>query len=250
MACTKECLILAAMGGLLPTAARLATTYTTAPGTPLPESGLYIGLAIFAVIGAVLAYALSESNARQALVLGIAAPGVITNILAGAQDIRVAQSSPASIVGFLLTSAHAQDATGVEASSSAPAANPSVALTLPALAAPRRSLVLSQTLLNGDRWSAARLNADIDFLTKEKTQVGTSVLVPAGQPARLLVPAGATTARVTVGNRTQEIPLNDSGMTGAHLSVTLSGKNDLLWALGANRKPIVSTVKIVGEPVQ
>ena len=88
MACSKECLLIAAIGGFLPTAAKLASTYTTAPDTPLPGWGMAIGLGLFAVIGAVLAYALSESNVRQALVLGVAAPGIITNLVSGAQDLR------------------------------------------------------------------------------------------------------------------------------------------------------------------
>lgn len=82
--CNKECLVLAGIGGTMPTVCKLAATYVTNPRTPLPELNLLFGLGLFFLIGAVLAYAFTEDDLRKAFVLGIAAPGIITNIFAGA----------------------------------------------------------------------------------------------------------------------------------------------------------------------
>ena len=75
--------IFAAFGGMLPTFSHLAATYTTQPDTPLPTLGVVFGLGLFSIISVVLCVAFNQTELRQALVMGIAAPGIITNILSG-----------------------------------------------------------------------------------------------------------------------------------------------------------------------
>jgi hypothetical protein len=76
--------ILAGVGGLLPTCAKLAATFVTKPNEPLPHPHILIGLLIFFTIGAVLSFAFNKDHdLGKALVLGISAPGIISNIVAG-----------------------------------------------------------------------------------------------------------------------------------------------------------------------
>lgn len=76
--------LMAAIGGILPTACKLGATYVSHPETPLPSMGLFVGLLIFAVIGVVLCIAFRQTELHRALIIGIAAPGLITNIVSGA----------------------------------------------------------------------------------------------------------------------------------------------------------------------
>lgn len=81
-----SCIIIAGLGGTMPTICRLAGVYVANPKTELPEGGMYLGLALFFIIGAILSYAFSETNLRQAFVIGVCAPAIITNIVSGAQE--------------------------------------------------------------------------------------------------------------------------------------------------------------------
>jgi hypothetical protein len=72
-----------AFGGIMPTLANLATTYVAIPATPMPAVGLLFGLALFAVIGGGVALTNTSREIRQAIFAGIAAPAIMTSIIAG-----------------------------------------------------------------------------------------------------------------------------------------------------------------------
>lgn len=90
-------IVLGCLGGILPTLCKLATIYATKPETPMPQPGLYFGLGLFFMIGAVLALAFADDIAditdikdiRQAVFVGIAAPAIIANIIAGASEAKI-----------------------------------------------------------------------------------------------------------------------------------------------------------------
>jgi hypothetical protein len=77
------CIACGAVGGMSPTVAKLAATYAAAPETPPPGFGLLIGLLLFAFLGGIVGLAFGQLQFRQAFIAGIAAPGIITNVLAG-----------------------------------------------------------------------------------------------------------------------------------------------------------------------
>jgi hypothetical protein len=77
------CIACGAVGGMSPTVAKLAATYAAAPETPPPGLGLLIGLLLFAFLGGIVGLAFGQLQFRQAFIAGIAAPGIITNVLAG-----------------------------------------------------------------------------------------------------------------------------------------------------------------------
>jgi hypothetical protein len=89
------------LGGMLPTLSKLATIYVTAQETPLPLPGMYVGLALFFAIGIILCIGFSISDAKQALLVGIAAPGIITNVISGVQH---GTTNPAGIPQITLPS--------------------------------------------------------------------------------------------------------------------------------------------------
>jgi len=78
--------LFAGIGGMLPTLSRVGATFLNNPASPLPQYGICLGLLIFFVIGAVLAVAFGERSLRQALVIGISAPAIITSISTGVSE--------------------------------------------------------------------------------------------------------------------------------------------------------------------
>lgn len=96
-----------AIGGIVPTLATLATTYVTVPETPMPTSGLYFGVMLWAVVGGIVALGNHTPEVRNAIFAGIAAPAIVTNVISGASE---AQINRADFVGVgLISSAYAQE---------------------------------------------------------------------------------------------------------------------------------------------
>ena len=75
-----------AFGGIMPTLANLATTYVAIPDTPMPAWGLVFGLALFALIGGGVALTNTSREVRQAIFAGIAAPAIMTSVIAGSTE--------------------------------------------------------------------------------------------------------------------------------------------------------------------
>jgi hypothetical protein len=79
--------LLGGFGGALPAALKIGTSIVTDPDQPLPNPHIILGMAIFFVIGIFANIAFNkERDFRSAVIIGIAAPGLITNIIAGAKD--------------------------------------------------------------------------------------------------------------------------------------------------------------------
>ncbi|WP_126378892.1 hypothetical protein [Desulfovibrio ferrophilus] len=70
----------------MPTLCKLASTYATNPSEPPPEAGLFWALGLFFFIGSVLAIVFGEKEFRQAFIIGVCAPGIITNMMSGVQE--------------------------------------------------------------------------------------------------------------------------------------------------------------------
>lgn len=75
----------AAAGGVLPTLCRLAPLGIEGNVESIISPGHLVAIGIYALIGFLVCLGFRERKYRQAFVLGIAAPGLITNILAGAE---------------------------------------------------------------------------------------------------------------------------------------------------------------------
>lgn len=98
--------VYAAAGGALPTLCRLAPIGFDGNVDALLKFGHLVALLIYSLIGFIVCLGFRERKYRQAFILGIAAPGLITNILAGSGD-AVQQSSASTINVSVFSIAHA-----------------------------------------------------------------------------------------------------------------------------------------------
>lgn len=72
---------------MLPTTAKLAASLAAQPDQPLPHWHILFSFALFFGIGAVLSIAFNKNgDLAQAIVIGISAPAIITNIINGASS--------------------------------------------------------------------------------------------------------------------------------------------------------------------
>jgi hypothetical protein len=213
-------LIGGALGGILPTLAKLASTYVTVPETPLPAIGMLLGLIIFAIIGAAIAFGTGQAEVRQALIAGIAAPGIITNLVAGATadpKRTASESQPHLATLWSVGVAHAQDAR-----------NPAAA------AAPGFRSVTIDPKVQGGLPANAAIPVTVEIKgpndTVQRVQIGT--VSTFSKPTTLAVPVAADKLRI--GDHPVAI---DGQNTKVDLGVSTQTTvgSDLLWALGGQR---------------
>lgn len=89
------CILLAGIGGTLPTLSRLAASLIGSTEADLPVPSFYVGLAIYFVIGSVMCCAMKERALKGALFAGIAAPAVILSGSYGLQEEKGRQRADA-----------------------------------------------------------------------------------------------------------------------------------------------------------
>jgi len=76
-----------AIGGALPTLGKIAGTYGANFDAPPPRVlGVLIAIALYGMIGAIIARAIGNPDVKQALFAGIAAPAIVISVLTGASD--------------------------------------------------------------------------------------------------------------------------------------------------------------------
>ena len=76
-------LIFGAIGGCCPTIAKLASYFSTHWGAPMPEIGVFFAMILFAILGAIISVTVGARDLKTALIAGIVAPGILTNIISG-----------------------------------------------------------------------------------------------------------------------------------------------------------------------
>jgi hypothetical protein len=244
---------LAGIGGMLPTIGRLASTFVTDPTTPMPSFGMYFGLGCFFVLGAVIFLGLSKHRSLQeALVLGIAAPGIITNIAAGVAD---AKFSHQTWLEPFIASAYAQDAS----TSPPPAAQDSQWIMLPEFGTKwnEQSKTLDiNTKATGDftKWSKSP-NVQIQVFAKDSATgnivPGASFALAPNSQASIPLDLGLSQGTepqyvvLTAGSVSKrfDFPANTKKMN-VQADIQFAPENDFLWALGLNR-----TNRVVGMSV-
>lgn len=218
----KACVV-AGFGGMAPTIAKIASALVADPTMPLPGTGMLVALALWFTVGAILALGLKERHVRNALLLGIAAPGIVTNITAGLDDKKVAGSRLSSI--SLISSATAQ-------SNNPPAVD-------------ERKLVKFSTELGASHYNPA---SPISVYVEKKNQPGKLTpigSVYAGRETFLPVPADAKSIVFQAGDRTAkvDVPAKPEYSVQLNVATKTTFKSDFLWALGFNREGQVSGLK-------
>lgn len=213
----------AGIGGVLPTIAKLAGNYVASSNPVLPNIGLYLGLALFFALGAAVAFMMKEQDARKAMILGIAAPGIITNMLAGASQVAPSQSAASEDAGSWLgiSTAHAQ-----AASETSP------------------QLTIVPVVKGADiRYASAQVT--LEFVTRDKQVLSKSVIDPR-MTTTLTVPDGAYAVRAQSAGKSGDTKLPPSPYTSADLllEVEFSRRSDFLWALGSTSRAKVDDVDV------
>ena len=202
-----------AFGGVLPTLAHLASTYVSAPGTPMPELGMLLGLLLWALVGGGVALTNTVYEAKQAIFAGIAAPAILASVVAGVAE-QKPRPQQATVFGI---AAHAQEGAemtppDVKASGWAVILSPDVSGGMPRrVQIPVAAQVQGQ---NGIETVEIGKITDLTGNTAFSVPEGTEVIYVGGKP----VDATGTLTNVGVSVRT---------------SPTSGG--DFLWALGAQR---------------
>ncbi|MEY1556519.1 hypothetical protein AB3Y40_12880 [Yoonia sp. R2331] len=226
---TSTILMFGAFGGCCPTLARLASFYSTNPGGGMPQAGVFIGIALFAILGAFIAVGFGARELKAAIVAGIAAPGLVTNIVNGAGAGATARA-PAAVIApsFFISAAHADDAPVVE--------------VLPSFRG-GDLLTLSATW-EGPNPKGAQV--DYRFVDANGTFLGGGgALVPGEGAVVVPVPVGATA--LAVGPEQTALPAQiDTAAITITTGTSLGG--DLLWALGADRAYHIESVTVTYGP--
>ena len=238
MKCSKDCLLLAGVGGMIPTISRMASTYVTDPSTPLPEPGLFLGLFLFFIIGSVLALAFSETNLRQAFIIGVCAPGIITNIVAGMNDARYADHAALQIDLPSVSTAYAQ--------AKPPALGPDTVSVNNASRPPstRRIRIYSE-VIGASPWDKTKIPLNIVAIEKDGTKNLVAQFSAFQKRTDFTVPIKSSSLSINAGGFPSLVLLPDVNFSRAVIitKVRVEGKNDFLWALGAKRKPHIVSVE-------
>jgi hypothetical protein len=83
---------------MLPTVGRIAGTYAADFSTPPPAwFGVAMAVALYGFIGAVIARAMGNSDMKQALFAGIAAPAIVLSVLNGATESKNSKNAVSTI---------------------------------------------------------------------------------------------------------------------------------------------------------
>lgn len=221
------------VGGLMPTLVKMAPVYSQIDSPPLPAAGFYLGLGIFFVIGAIVAVASKERDFGKAILLGIAAPGIVTNFLAGkaegtqnATPVAAREVDANQIFSAMLGAgpAHAQTTSSAH----------STTLT----AAPQLKVVPH---VSGSRVSLRPLK--LEFISADGAVLATRN-VDARYETVVDVPFGASLVRTSSDGKSTDAqlparPYSDADLT---LGVSVAKGNDLMWAFGAPRKAKVESL--------
>ncbi|MEO3434408.1 hypothetical protein [Inquilinus sp. CAU 1745] len=228
-------IIVGGFGGCLPTLSRTAATFAAAPETPIPGVGYLFGLLLFFLVGMGISFALNHKrDARQALLLGIAAPGIITNIVMGVNDTG---SLSAEAFSTLAGQAYAQ-----------PAEQGRVMLYQPPDAV---WMTIDSRLDNHGYtgWTGLHDQRISVFAMVD----GEEYLVGYAQtegPTEILIPDAATALVFrTDGDVTTEVPLSPHGPARSLMpprlvlqSTVSPAGGDFAWALGAKRQGRISAM--------
>jgi len=238
-------LITAGLGGTLPTLCRLAAAYGVRPDQPAPTLGIYIAIALYFVVGAVVAFGFQESKLQKAFALGIAGPGIVASILNGATQSSAPQSPGPNTTstGAPPLSRVLQDI-GISmayADPPNPSSAPHVGRAELAPAAGTQ-LTVSPTL-SGAVGLATASPVTLRFFGKDGKALGQSAVSTSLQ-STVNVPAGSTTLEASIASAktTIALPQGDFHRGKLNLKISAQPSNDFLWALGAVRTSEVKNI--------
>ncbi|MDE4134490.1 hypothetical protein PXK00_15325 [Phaeobacter sp. QD34_3] len=223
-----------AVGGCCPTVAKLAATYTTHPETSPPAVGLYFGLALFAILGGIIARGFSTPEVKAALVAGIAAPAIVTNALTGATD-------PDSHSSSLVTaSIESQDIRGSSWIAAAHAQTPAPSPMDPTTVLGAETTVEVTPVVRGGQPNQSGL--PFSWHTENDQEIHGQISLQA--PQQLAIPPGANSLSILGAEMTIEQLQQQQNRLDIEITTSPTLGGDLLWALGGKRSYQIEQVDI------
>ena len=219
--------VFGALGGICPSLSKLAASYYANPDQPLPVIGTYVAFGLFALLGAIIASGFGAKETRAAIVAGIAAPAIVTNVLSGATENNIGADEISAF--YLVAPAFAQTAgeTGQTTDSMA-----------------QTTINVVPIIKGGGNTSTARVKYAWTTASGESVEWPNDPTLSLSSPSTLAVPEGAT--KIVVNG--QVIPLSTVATTNntLKLEVTTSPTfvGDLRWALGGQRRFVVESIGI------
>lgn len=250
--------LLAGFGGLLPTLSKIAGSFAAQPEQPLPHIHILIALFIFFLLGFVLNISFNkDKDVTKAIIIGISAPGLITNIYNGVANapkqppsnpVAGSSSTPPIIHGSLtfITPAFAQTS---NTASPAPATSPNAGSSAPTAAT--RSVTVN-TILGGPYGYTGVVDDPVVVSFYDSNgDLKYQFPMRAGSSAVFTVPDSATTVDVQslAANSKIALPTNTPQLTvNAQLYTVTSAIDDFKWALGGNRAGQIRVIKLNLSP--
>lgn len=222
--------LLAGVGGLLPSVSRIAASLAVQPEQPLPHWHILIALALFFAMGFVLNFAMNKENdLTKAVIVGISAPALITNIVAGVSNAPPPISPSPTTVGFsFVTEAFADQRSGV-----APLAGTQV--------------IFGSSFAGSYGFPGAVDTPVMISAGSANGPLKPVATVPAGSEQTFTLPAGATLIAVRSGTAEARasVPAGTSRvLLRATLVVETTLGGDLAWAFGAKRVGSVKEIRL------
>lgn len=239
--------LMAGFGGMLPTLVKFATIYAAAPRTPMPEPGVYLALGIFFVIGLGLYHGLKKDKTlREAIVLGIVAPALITNIVSGAGEAQTGRSMQTVGHNMLVATAYAAEVKTE---------------TTPDTGIPTGKRMVNIKISPPSEMMTGVTSSDIYVSAVRKhPMTGTSETikygkVPVGGWAAYPIPEGVESFKFSAkGFAAKEVESEIKLPKGTPTTIIVDVKveytwwNDFFWALGYKRKADVTVLTPVIGP--
>jgi CheY-like chemotaxis protein len=247
--------LLAGFGGTLPSLSRIATSFAAQPDQPWPHLGILVALGIFFLLGSVLNLAFNkDEDLSRALIIGISAPGIITNIIAGAANAPSGQKLNELTPPPALTSKPSSGASGMLFGTSAFAQpNPSSVNQSDAQSLDRLNFKEVIILFNFVGPYAYQgytdLRLQITLSDKDGNNLLSSEIFPRQPPIILRVPQSATSLSISSPSSASGAvnfpPDAKSIAVRADIFVNTSGFGDFGWALGTRREGEVNGINLV-----
>lgn len=201
------------LGGLSPTLA-MAAGYAATGGTPPIAAG--VSAVLFGLLGAIVAHQMENNDRKSAFVSGIAAPGIISSIVAGVADGRNSNADRQDL---------AADWTWMGAYAQEHEAGGEIGDGFLGL----RTLTINTEILGG---VPSRPSLEILGVSPIGTETSAIAILP-------IVP-GTTTISIPDHLREiviegQTVPIGDTDMISVEISTSPTFWGDVAWGFGGNR---------------
>ncbi|TXH35608.1 MAG: hypothetical protein E6Q98_15040 [Rhodospirillaceae bacterium] len=255
--------VMAGLGGLLPSACKIAVALTTDPSQPLPHPHIFIGLGVFFLISLVLNVGINrDHHLDRAVMIGICAPGIITNAVAGyassSHPTADVPSPPAHVEqsGSLLDPLLGYSARADDTNSSY-----GNVLSVKDVLSDQDILKLSQEpsnhaalvkVIGPDGKYTTSLDSKLDVQFFDHGVMVKNLFVQPGQSELITPPTGATELSFGAINShsrgSDKLTLWSHGLPGKFVVLVdsreaASGWSDFWWVLGADRKIVLQPRK-------